>query len=247
MAVTGDGTALILDLNKIAFYSSAGECLKEISTAKARPYRLKTDGKSFIYMDSMDLKPPKSKILKVTKFDANLNPVSTLGSYEEPLDLGAVSPMMAMMYFHATKDGRLFWLVTSEYEFHVYDAAGKPIRKIVKDYPLRKITTDDQKRLLKERYGDTPPTIKITFPETYPPVEYFIGDDEGRLYARTYETDGKGGLWHDVFDTEGRCITRFSLPAGESTFVVKKGKLYTLIPEDEDGIPLVKRYAMEWK
>lgn len=115
MAVTGDGTALILDLNKIAFYSSAGECLKEISTAKARPYRLKTDGKGFIYMDSMDLKPPKSKILKVTKFDANLNPVSTLGSY------------------------------------------------------------------------------------------------------------------------------------GESTFVVKKGKLYTLIPEDEDGIPLVKRYAMEWK
>jgi hypothetical protein len=30
-------------------------------------------------------------------------------------------------------------------------------------------------------------------------------------------------------------------------FVVKKGKLYVLITENEEGIPLVRRYAMEWK
>jgi len=30
-------------------------------------------------------------------------------------------------------------------------------------------------------------------------------------------------------------------------FVVKKGKLYVLILENEEGIPLLKRYAMSWK
>jgi len=248
MAVTGDGTALILDLNKIAFYSSAGECLKEISTAKGHPARLKIDGKGFIYLDSMDITTSNTRVIKVIKYDAGLNPIMTLGSHEEPWKRAAVNPMMSIIYFHVTKDGRLFWLVTSKYEFHAYDAAGKPIQTIVKDYAPRKITSEDQKRLLKERFGgDTPPSIKFEFAETYPPVSYFIGDDEGRLYAQTYEMDGKGGFWYDVFDTEGRCITRFSLPEGESAFVVKKGKLYTLIPEDEDGIPLVKRYALEWR
>jgi hypothetical protein len=247
MAVSGDGTGLILDLNKLAFYTADGTCFKEISTAKTHPFRLKTDGKGFIYMDSMDITPARMKVMKVTKFDADLNPIKTLGSHEEQLNFGVSNPMLSIMYFHGTKDGRLFWLVTSKYEFHVFDAGGKPIRMIIKDYALRKITDDDQKRLIKERYGDTPPAIKIQFPETYPPVEYFIGDDEGRLYVRTYETDGKGGLWYDVFDTEGRCITRISLPTNEMAFVVKKGKLYTLIQEDEDGNPIVKRYAMEWR
>lgn len=247
MVVTGDGTALILDLNKIAFYSSAGECLKEIPTAKANPARLKIDGKGFIYLDSMNITASKTRVMKITKYDAGLNPIMTIGSYEESWNLAAVNPMMALIYFHVTREGRLFWLVTSKYEFHVYDAAGKPSRTIIKDYAPRKITSEDQKKLLKERFGDTPPSIKFEFAETYPPVAYFIGDDEGRLYAQTYETDGKGGLLYDVFDTEGRCISRFSLPEGESAFVVKKGKLYTLIPEDEDGIPLVKRYAMEWR
>jgi hypothetical protein len=190
----------------------------------------------------------KSKILKVTKYDSELNPIKIVGFHEESFALGSViNPMQSMIYFHATKDGRLIWLVTSIYEFHIVDASEKQIQTIIKDYTPRKITADEQKKLLKERYGDAPPQITFAFPETYPPVENFIGDDEGRLFVKTYETDGKGGLWYDVFDTEGRCITRISLPAGEMAFVVKKGKLYTLIQEDEDGNPIVKRYAMEWK
>jgi hypothetical protein len=49
------------------------------------------------------------------------------------------------------------------------------------------------------------------------------------------------------FDPEGRCFTRFALPKEEMAFIVKKNKLYTLISENEEGIPPVKRYAMEWK
>ena len=30
-------------------------------------------------------------------------------------------------------------------------------------------------------------------------------------------------------------------------FAVLKGRLYAMITKNEEGIPLVKRYAMEWK
>jgi len=30
-------------------------------------------------------------------------------------------------------------------------------------------------------------------------------------------------------------------------FQVKKGKLYCLVQESEEGIPLIKRYHMTWK
>ncbi len=56
-----------------------------------------------------------------------------------------------------------------------------------------------------------------------------------------------GSFWHDVFDAQGRCFTRFTLPGGEMLFIVKKNKLYVMIKENEDGIPLVKRYGMELK
>ncbi len=245
MAVTRDGTGVILDLNKIAFYAVDGRCLKEISTARTNPFRLKIDGKGFIYLDSMDMR--KTKVLTLTKFDPELKPIGVVASYEEPFVLGVSNPFLTILYFHATKDGRLIWLVTKKYEFHVLDSGGKPIRKIVKDYTPLKISADEQKRILKEQYADRPYQIKVEFPEAYPPVQYFIGDDEDMLYARTYEEDGKGGLWYDVFDPEGRSFTRFALPKEEMAFIIKKNKLYALISENEEGIPLVKRYAMEWK
>jgi hypothetical protein len=245
MVVTEDGTGAILDRNKIAFYALDGRCVKEISTARTPAARIKIDGKGFIYLDSMDLS--KTRILTLRKFDPELKPIATVTSYEEPFVFGVANPFPGLLYFHGTKDGRLIWLVTKKYEFHVLDSGGKPIRKIVKDYVPLKISADEQQRILKEQYADRPYQIKVEFPDAYPPVEYFIGDDEDRLYARNREEDGKGGLWYDVFDPEGRCFTRFALPKEEMAFIIKKNKLYALISENEEGIPLVKRYAMEWK
>ena len=76
---------------------------------------------------------------------------------------------------------------------------------------------------------------------------YFILDDEGRFYVRTYDTDENGRFYYDVFDREGRYFTRLSLPESELLWVVKKGKAYTYIEENEDGIPQVKRYAVVWE
>ena len=245
MIVTPDGTGVILDRNKLTFYSRDGRCLKELSTALSNMFRFKIDSKGNIYADKMIY--GEKMTLNLIKYDPALNPVATLAEVEEPIKPGAFNAFTILHFCHVTGDDRLIWMTNSKYEFFVLSPEGKLIRKIIKDYEALKVTDADKKKILEEQYGDAPYRNQIVFPDAYPPVLFFIGDAEGRLYAQTYEQDGKGGLWYDVFDPEGRCITRFSLPREETAFIVKKNKLYVLIQENEEGIPLVKRYALEWK
>jgi len=243
MIVTPDGTGVILDINKLTFYSLDGSCLKEVSTAKSRMARFKIDSRGMIYADDMDFS--EKMILRLIKYDPALTRLATLAEVEEPFKLGAINPIVVLLLCHVTADDRLIWMSNSKYEFHVLSPEGKLVKRIVKDYSPVKVTKEDKDRILEDR--DPQYRSQIVFPDVFPPVYFFIGDPEGRLYAQTYETDAKGWLLYDVFDTEGRCITRFSLPREEMPFVVRKDKLYVLIQEDEEGVPLVKRYAMEWK
>ncbi len=245
MIVTPEGTGIVMDLNKLTFYSRDGSCLRELSTARSNFFRFKVDSNGCVYGDDMDL--GSKMVLSLTKYDQNLNPIFQVAQAEFPFNVGSLDAFTKLLLCHVTGDDRLVWMVNSDYEFHVLSPEGKPLRRITKDYEARKVTEADRKRIMEDRYGNSPMRSRIVFPDTFPPVYYFIGDAEGRLYVQTYEAHGKDGLWYDVFDEEGRCITRFSLPREEMAFIVKDGKLYVMIQEDEEGRPLVKRYVMEWK
>jgi 6-bladed beta-propeller len=247
MVVLPNGTAAVLDVNKLTFYSLDGICLKELSTARSRMARYRFDAEGNIYGDSFDFAPPKLK-LGLVKYDPGLNKVKALAEIEEPLPTGgAFNAFTTLLYHHITAEDRVVWLVTSKYEFRVLDTEGNLLRRILKDHEPLNVTASDKKRILEERFGNSTVRDRIVFPDAFPPVSFFIGDAEGRLYVQTYEADAKGRLAHDVFDAEGRCFTRFFLPREEMPFVVKKSKLYVLILENEEGIPLLKRYAMSWK
>lgn len=245
MFILPDGSAAILDVAKLTFYSLKGKCLKEISTARSRMMRFRIDSRGTIYGDRLEM--GEKTLYKLLKYDQSLNAVATVGEVEEPRSQGSMSVFPSLLLFHVTADDRVIWMYTPTYVFHVLDRDGKVIGKITKDYAPAKVTADDKKRILDEEYSDFSGKNELVFPDYYPPVRSFIGDDKGGLYAMTYEKDDQGWTLFDAFDTDGRCITRFSLPNGELAFAVKKNKLYVLIQEDAGGRPLVKRYAMEWK
>ncbi len=71
--------------------------------------------------------------------------------------------------------------------------------------------------------------------------------DTDHILIRTYVKDGKGGFLNDVFDPEGRFVAQFSLGPEEFSMQARDGKLLTLVREDAEGIPLIKRYGMVWK
>ncbi len=126
---------------------------------------------------------------------------------------------------------------------------GKPVKRISREYEKTSYSGADKDQLIKEYFdGQTPPAgFAPFFPLHKPVLFYFILDDEGRFYVRTYEKDDQGRFFYDVFDKEGRYFARFALPESETLTVVKKGKAYCAIEENEAGIPQVKRYAIIWE
>ncbi len=146
----------------------------------------------------------------------------------------------------------LIWGITSKYEFHVIDSEGKLIKRIEKEHtPLP--MTDEYKSKYFERL---PPGISREsqqFNTHFPAFDLFFPDDEGRLFVKTYEKlEASGKYSVDVFDKEGRFLTRTALKVGheialnQDKYLIKGSRLYAS-EYNEEGFPVLKKYKIIWK
>ena len=251
MVLTPDGNLCFLDSgnNRISVYSPEGVCLKETPFTGWRPFRFLPDSRGFGYGDVLDFEGGVKDIL--IKLDAKLNKAATIATLvvaENPSEQTLPVEMYRLVY-QVDRQDRLIWASTGAYELNVVDADGKAVRKIERAHDKKSYSRADKDRLIKEYFdGKTPPPgLDPYFPPTKPVLFYFLFDDEGRIYVRTYETDDQGQFFYDILDGEGRFFARFSLPESELLAGVKNGKAYTYISENEAGIPQVKRYALVWE
>jgi hypothetical protein len=238
---------------KFVFFSLDGACVKEIPLGKYQfLIRFKFNSHGNIYADARTFDETKS-VSELIKFSPDFKPLATVASFEEKRAPRVMSPFSSAFSLQVTAEDNLIWTIgqTDKYEFTVMNADGKTIRRIVKDYDPVKVTGAVKDRLLQDYgEGDIPPGYTVQVPSHLPALYYFIIDDHDRLIVRTYEFEEKADgpwLYYDVFDADGRYITRFCLPEREMAFISKKNKLYCMVQESEEGIPQVKRYDMTWK
>jgi hypothetical protein len=251
MTMTPDGNLSFLDSgnNRISVYSPDGTCLKETPMTGWRPFRFLPDSHGFGYGDTLDFQGRIADVL--VKLDAKLDKIATIATLviaENPNDKMAPIESFRLAY-QVDREDRIIWASTGAYELTVVDENGRTVRKILREYEEKPYGKADRDRLIKAYFdGQAPPSgVELFFPPHRPVLYYFVLDDEGRFYVRTYEENGEGGFFYDVFDKEGRYFARFALPGSELLTVVKKGKAYCLIEENEAGIPQVKRYAVVWQ
>lgn len=256
MEMTRGDLLVIEDFSSAKFvvFSLDGAVVKEIPLGKYRfVIRFKFNSLGNIYADARTYDETKSTS-EMIKFSPDFKPLSVIASFEEKRggrELTAFSPSFALQVTQA--DNLILTVTQTEaYEFKVMDPEGKLVRRVVKDYEPVKVTAAIKDKLLKDTWGDqgVPPGYTFNVPSHLPAVYYFILDDQDRMIVRTYESEKKpDGDWifYDVFDAEGRWLTRFSLPEREMAFISKKKKLYCMVQENEEGIPQVKRYDMTWK
>ena len=135
------------------------------------------------------------------------------------------------------------------YEFLVYDLDGNLLRKIRKEYdPV--LFPESIRKKRQARYDQT--GQKVFFKKYWPPYLSFVVDDEGRIYARTYEEgNASGEFMYDIFNQDGIFILRKSMNIytwGEIDLsaVVKKNHLYCL-QEKENGFKKLVIYKMNWR
>ena len=235
----------------ISYYTTEGQYLKEISTEKYhRVYNPLIDSKGNIIAQFTNYtRMPRrgdprwgdiesTDVYGLGKMDPNLNPIVTVAAFEwtQPLGQRLSAIMFPWFTYKVRKDDSIVWgirYVNSDYELYITNPEGKTIKKIVKEYDPEKITEEDKKGMLGPGY----------FPENFPPFAWIARDNESEIYVQTYEKDNNGHVFWDVFDPEGRYITKFSLPSEESIIGIKKNYIYTLFNKYKK-IPYVKRYRV---
>ncbi len=240
----------ILDFsnNRFSYFSKEGECLKETGLGKYSTLpRVIPDSQGFLYGDILERKERFKRVL--IKFNPDLTPVMTIADVDRPLRRREFNPINKRLVYQVTADDRLIWANNFEYTLHIVDPSGKLVRKIIKDYDPVKITEEEKERITSNFLGGEilPPGYEVVFPPHYPPIYSFCCDEKRKIYVRTYTRNDHGLIKWDVFNEEGHYILSFFNPEEDLIFVIKKDKAYSWSEDNEEGIPVVKRYRMIWK
>lgn len=186
---------------------------------------------------------------KFVKLTPPYEDYEVLTSRETPMRPRVIPPQTR---FALLPGNNLIWGITSKYEFHVIDSEGRETRRIENEHtPLP--MTDEYKAKYFERL---PPGISKEsqqFNTHFPAFDLFFSDDEGRLFVKTYEKQEASGKYIvDVFDKEGRFLTRTALKLGheialnQDKYLIKGSRLYAS-EYNEEGFPVIKRYRIVWK
>jgi len=129
------------------------------------------------------------------------------------------------------------------YRLSIFDAGGRLIQTIHKDYDPVPVTNLDIDRQMKQHGIQS--RDEVTIPRFLPPISWVYADEDGRIFVSTWQRDPNSGIaLFNIFDPEGRYLCNYLIP-GEP-LVFKDGKLYTIV-QDEEGIQYIKRYRMIWK
>jgi hypothetical protein len=248
-----DDTLVIEDATnrRLALFKPSGEFIKNISTSGMLGLvNILMDGQGNIIGREMGITEGNAKMFfEIKKFDSNLKPLFTLDKIEFPIPIPGSGTKMNILEmisaYQFSPAGNIYYGRNADYEIKVYSPGGKLIRTIQKEYDRVKVTPADIDEML-ERVPNVTPGVNIkemvSFPEYFPPFQFFLLDDQGRLYVRTFtKGKAKGEYVFDVFDADGAFFAQFVTKSDLRLF--KAGKAYG-IEETDEGYQVIKRYAV---
>jgi len=251
MMLSGGKDIVILDSgnNRLAFYSMDGVCIKRVSLKKLQPYTPVMDGRGNFYCCALEFADKVT--LKLFKFDQEFNLASTVSSLDMPKENEIPPPeLMEQFVFQIGEKDSLVWGINSRYELNFTAVDGRLYKKVHRAAVPERVTRDLLVQEMKKRIPSRPipDSMKVPsfYPKHFPFFSSLICDDEGQIFVRTLEGFGSGHARYDVFDANGIYIARFDCPENEEIVAVKKAKVYSRIRENEAGIPVIKRYRIEW-
>jgi hypothetical protein len=158
-----------------------------------------------------------------------------------------INPFFPQPYWVVNKKDQIIWGVPVKYELHVVNPDGTLFKTIRKEYNPVPILKEEKEKVIEDTFGGEQgiaPDVKIVWNEHHNAFKHLSIDGQGRIFVQTYEMDDESGRhYYDVFDSEGKYISRILL--NSQPLVWKNDKLYT-IEEDEEGYQYVKRYKVTW-
>ena len=148
--------------------------------------------------------------------------------------------------FAVTAGDEIVWGFQNEYALSVAGLDGRVLRKIRKDFDPVPVTEAEFQARLKDTFGGrgAPQNVTLVRPASYWPFLLLVGDEDGRIMARTPEKSADGKMRYDLFGKDGR----FAATIGIDGFPVlwKGGRLFVLEESPETG-QVLRRMKIELK
>ncbi len=251
MMLTPAGEVAVMDALRlrIVFFAADGTFLRNVGTSRwGRFTRFHIAAGGEIYADRMAATDQGADEYQLMKLLPDLSSMSVLAAEPTVIRDRVIDAVPLMFSYGTTPDGGLAWAFEGRYEITVLDAEGKVRRKVRRDADPVPMDPKIRTAILRRHFGDkpAPERLRVDFPSALPPIWSLIVADTGHIIVRTYARDPRGGYIHDVFDPGGVFVSQFALSEREFLMMVRNGKAYTIVQEDEEGVPLVKRYALAW-
>jgi hypothetical protein len=251
--LAGDNTLVVEDAanRRLALFKPTGEFIKNVSTSGMLGLvGILVDGKGNVLGREMGLAEGNAKMFfEIKKFDPDLKPLFTLDKIEFPIPVPGSGNKMNILdlisVYQFDPAGNIYYGRNANYEIKIYSPEGKHVRTIQKEFDPVKVTQKDIDEMLARVpnvAGGANIKDMFAFPNEFPPYQYFLLDEEERMYVRTYtKGKAKGEYVIDVFDPEGRFISQFVTKS--DLRLIKAGKAYG-IEETDEGYQTIKRYAV---
>ncbi len=227
---------------RLSLFKPNGERIRKVSAA-AHIVEARPDSKGNFLINLMLIEGSKARF-ELQKVDGDLKKLFAIESW--PLQNSApdgFNPFFPVLRWALLSRDRVVCGYAEKYEFRIYDAAGRIVRKIQIDPDPVPISKED----IDERTRTLPPSFKqnMNIPEHYPPFHDLVTDDEDKIFVLSWERPpGRKGFYFDVFDLDGRYIVRAVLPVIMP--LIRKGRLYAA-EKTAEGYPVIKRYKVVWK
>jgi hypothetical protein len=225
---------------RLTFFSLEGDYLRMLSMAQNLLIFPKMDTQGHFY-SIIPISNEKGSMIEFQKFSAELEYSMTVASSPSSSDSRTMKyyPFRRSLVATVSDNDLIVCGYPIFYEVRLYDTEGVLIQKIFKEYDPVEIS---EKVLENAKLQRIPPEYSLELSRHYPAYFTFFVDDKNKIFVGTHEKlDGKD--IYDVFDEEGRFITR--IPLNPTPLIMKKNQIYSL-EEDEEGFQIVKRYKVTW-
>jgi len=226
---------------KLIFLSLQGQFIRSINLEKLA-FRFYCDSKEQYYAFLYILDPPNDSKYQLVKFNADFSNSTIIA---ENLGQSRFRSESYVFYkpqivFQLMENDYLLYGYPEEYELQVYSPTGELRKRISRDYIPFLVSKEARDIVSKGSL----PGYKAVSSKYYPAYSDFVADDKGKILVRTWEKPLNNiGFIYDVFDSDGRYLTRIQLNFIPQIW--ERHKLYS-IEADEDGYQYVKRYKVTW-
>lgn len=255
MIIPQKDSLVINSMGKVSFYSKEGNFINEIKSPVTAQYMsmFQPIGKHFVGL-SFKMGENQTMDLTLNIYDNKLKKIKEI--HKQPFFKQGKMTFPVIPPLIYVSDNKIVTAGEKEFIVKIYDADGKKITTITREYKLLKVN-DDYKEGVLDSFKTNPDTKQfyeffknmIKFSDDFPAIQVFFVDNQ-KVYIQTYlKKDGRYEFF--IYNFKGELLKRLFLPVEyldglrACPTYIKDNKLYQVVENIDEEVWELHAHTIE--